>query len=276
MNAILIGDVGATGSDWVFSVAGEVKRFSLGGYNPVSQGQERLISILTDLRAQIGAVRVDVFYYGAGVGIQGHMATMRDQFERHLHLGQLVMESDLLGAARALCGREEGVVCILGTGSNACYYDGVSLSPGHSLGYPLGDEGSGMDIGRRIVRSFYYGLFPNDLKEHFQQFLPDNRLDFLDILQKERAPNRYLANLVVGLLDVKNEPFIQQLILNSFADFAENHLHHFKRNAKINAVGSIAFYFCGEFGKCLDMYELSLGKIIRKPVDNLIVFHSSQ
>ncbi len=268
--------MGATGSDWVLCSSGRVRSFSLEGYNPVSQDLERLVSLLTSLKQEIGEVQVDVFYYGAGVGIANHMTKMRELFKRYLGLGQLVIESDLLGAARALCGREEGVVCILGTGSNACYFDGTSLSPGHSLGYPLGDEGSGMDIGRQIVRSFYYGLLPPALHAHFQQYLPDNRLDFLDILRNESAPNRYLANMVIWMLDVKDQVFMQELVQRSFDDFVENHLHHFKRNSKINAVGSIAFYFCGEFEKSLDKFELSLGKIIRKPVDNLIVYHSSQ
>lgn len=273
MKAQLIGDIGATGSDWILTIDAGQRAFSLGGYNPVSQAEERLDSLLKGLLREVGSAEVDVFYYGAGVGINTQLQTMQSRFRQFLQVRRLEFASDLLGAARALCGREEGVVAILGTGSNACYYDGDVLQSGHSLGYPLGDEGSGMDIGRRLVRCFYYELLPSGLKEHFSSVLPADRLDFLRIFKEQPAPNQFLASLTEPLLKVKDQPFIQKMLDEAFTDFIRFHLHYFQRKSKINAVGSIAFYFCGEFEKCLERHDLRLGRILRKPIEALAAFH---
>ena len=272
---ILIGDVGATGSDWIYSGAGEQRSFSLTGYNPVSQAIERLRSLLHALKNQIGNQPVELYYYGAGVGIGPYEDTLNLEFCSTLNIHSIHFASDLLGAARALCGNAPGVVCILGTGSNACKYDGVKLLSGHSLGFPLGDEGSGMDIGRRLIRSFYYGLLPGDLFDYFLQYLPRDRLDFLNLFKTMVAPNQFLASYTEQLLPVKDQSFIQKLIEEAFTDFIKFHLHDIERTSKINAVGSIAFYFCGEFEKCLIKHDLKLGQILRKPIEALALYHFS-
>lgn len=271
---MLIGDVGATGSDWVFTSGQEIRRFSLSGYNPVSQSSSRLDTLLHDLHRQLGNVPLDIYYYGAGIGIGSDLEMMQHRFREVLLIGKLEFASDLLGAARALCGDEPGVICILGTGSNACFYNGTKLTGGHSLGYPIGDEGSGMDIGRRLVKAFYYGLLPAEVKERFDQVLPADRLDFLKHFKTQTAPNQYLASLTRNLLGIENQAYIQEMVSEAFTDFIKYHLYEVERSSKINAVGSIAFYFCGEFEKCLRMHHLELGKILQKPVDALALYHS--
>lgn len=275
MTARLIGDVGATGSDWILVDAATVKSFTLGGYNPVSQSVERMDSLLNALRNEVGSTPVSIHYYGAGVGIGTHMEILEKRFEETLSVRTIEFASDLLGAARALCGTEAGVVCILGTGSNACYYDGRRLQSGHSLGYPIGDEGSGMDIGRRLIRAYYYELLPARLKHYFSTFLPQDRLDFLREFKDQTAPNQFLAQFTEYVFSVKDQLFIQEMLSEAFTDFINFHLHHIKRKSKINVVGSIAFYFCGEFEKCLSKHDLQLGKVLRKPIDALAAYHNS-
>ncbi|MBK8504097.1 MAG: hypothetical protein IPL46_18950 [Saprospiraceae bacterium] len=270
---ILIGDVGATGSDWIFFEGGRKKQFSLTGYNPVSQANERLSSLLQTLKTHVGNQSIDLYYYGAGVGIGQREDTLEDEFRKLLVINSIQFASDLLGAARALCTNTPGVVCILGTGSNACRYDGVKMLSGHSLGFPLGDEGSGMDIGRRLVRSFYYGLLPKDLFDHFSGYFPKDRLEFLKLFKSKAAPNQFLAGYTELVLPVKNQSFIQNLLEEAFTDFIKFHLHDVERTSKINAVGSIAYYFCGEFEKCLNKHDLKLGQILRKPIDALAAYH---
>jgi len=276
MNAILIGDVGATGSDWILATESGKKKFTLGGYNPVSQEISRLDNLLEAVRKEVESVPVEVYYYGAGVGIASQMEEMTEGFRRVLNISHLELASDLLGAAKALCADQPGVVCILGTGSNACMYDGSELKSGHSLGYPLGDEGSGMDIGRKMVKAFYYGLLPADLQDHFGHILPTHRLDFLKEFRSKEAPNQYLASFVEYALEFDNQLYIRETALEAFTDFINFHLHSVERNSKINAVGSIAFYFCGEFEKCLQRHLLQLGNILQKPIDALATFHLSQ
>jgi hypothetical protein len=272
---LLIGDVGATGSDWIFAGDGQHKKFSLSGYNPVSQANERLTSLLQSLKIHVGNQPIDLFYYGAGVGIGRQEVSLDLEFRQSLTINSTHFASDLLGAARALCGNTPGVVCILGTGSNACRYDGVKMLSGHSLGYPLGDEGSGMDLGRRLIRSFYYGLLPKDLFDYFLEYLPRERLEFLTLFKSKIAPNQFLASYTERLLPVKNQAFIQKLVGEAFTDFINFHLYDIERTSKINAVGSIAFYFCGEFEKCLNKQDLKLGQILQKPIDALAAYHLS-
>ncbi len=275
MTARLIGDVGATGSDWILVHEATVKSFTLGGYNPVSQSGERIESLLSGLGNEVGNTPVHIHYYGAGVGIGAHLEMMEKRFKETLSVQTIEFASDLLGAARALCGTEAGVVCILGTGSNACYYDGDRLQSGHSLGYPIGDEGSGMDIGRRLIRAYYYELLPVHLKQYFSTFLPEDRLDFLREFKDQSAPNQFLAQFTEYIYSVKDQMFIQKMLSEAFTDFINFHLHHIKRKSKINLVGSIAFYFCGEFEKCLSKHDLQLGKVLRKPIEALAAYHNS-
>ncbi|MCB0685889.1 MAG: hypothetical protein KDC53_05175 [Saprospiraceae bacterium] len=275
MKATLVGDVGATGSDWILLDGESQVSFSLPGFNPVSQAPERLDELLLGLAEKVGDRQVDIFYYGAGIGITDDTESMYDHFRQNLNVQHLEFASDLLGAARSLCRDQPGIICILGTGSNACYYDGTKLTNGHSLGYPLGDEGSGMDIGRRLVKAFYYNLLPQELKGHFSAILPAHRMDFLKNFKGQKAPNQYLAGLTRHLLGIENHHFIRNILEESFSDFIECHLHDVERNSKINAVGSIAFYFCGEFEKCLQKHQLTLGNVLQKPIDALAHFHHS-
>lgn len=275
MKSILIGDVGATGSDWILIHGSYQKIFSLVGYNPVSQSEERLSELLMGLVSEVGENRVDIHYYGAGIGIVEDTHGIEVRFRQMLKVDKIVFASDLLGAAHALCGDTAGVVCILGTGSNACYYDGSVLTSGHSLGYPLGDEGSGMDIGKRLVKEFYYGLLPGDLHAHLSTILPAGRMEFLKEFKSKSAPNQYLANMTKYLLSSDNQSYAKQILKEAFTEFIKYHLYSIERNTKINAVGSIAFYFCGEFEKCLNEYQLQLGNVLQKPIDALVTYHLS-
>lgn len=275
MKSILIGDVGATGSDWVLVQGSNQKAFSLGGYNPVSQSNDRLSELLSGLISEVTVNLVDIYYYGAGIGIVEDTLGIEQQFRQMLNVDRIFFASDLLGAAHALCGDEPGVVCILGTGSNACYYDGNALTSGHSLGYPLGDEGSGMDIGKRMVKAFYYGLLPEDLHALLSPILPASRMEFLKDFKSRSAPNQYLASMTRYLLSTDNQSYAKEILKEAFTDFIKYHLYSIERNTKINAVGSIAFYFCGEFEKCLNEYQLQLGNVLQKPIDALATYHLS-
>ena len=274
MESILIGDVGATGSDWVLVSNHGATQFSLGGYNPISQADGVLDQLLLDLRDEMQERKMDqLHFYGAGIGVSTKTPSIKKRVVEALGAPNVYLYSDLLGAARAVCDRSPGVVCILGTGSNACFYDGNAIENGHSLGYPLGDEGSGMDIGRRLVKAYYYGLMPVYLRKHFTSILPTSRIEFLTNFKGQTAPNRYLAGLTSLLQEIKDEPFIQETLALAFTEFVNCHLSHFKTYSKINAIGSIAYYFCGEFEKCLKEHRLCLGKVKKRPIEGLMSFH---
>lgn len=277
MRNILVGDVGGTGSQWKYrDPSGADHVFTLEGYNPLAYPQDRLLSILKDLRHGIGANSIDLYYYGAGILPKGDYQLMIHVIKEHLDVKTYAIESDLLAASRALCGTMPGVVCILGTGSNGCYYDGESMHKGHSLGFPLGDEGSGNDIGRRLVRAFYYDLMPKALHDYFSRYLPNDRYVFLQKLTASSSRNQFLADITKLVTEFRNTLFVKDVVKSAFREFIRCHLHPFKRTYKINCVGSIAFYFCREFEECLKEDGRQIGLVLRSPLEALFEFHVKQ
>ncbi len=273
MCALLIGDIGATGSDWYYHGLTDKITFSSIGFNPKSQGEDRLQKMLDDLVTKVSTTPVDLHYYGAGIGSEEDEQKILDAFREKVVVSSYTLYPDILGAARSVCQDDKGIVCLLGTGSSVCHYDGQSAESGNSLGYPLGDEGSGMDIGRRIVKSYYYQQMTSSVRDHFGEILPRDRLDFVSRLRDHIAPNQFLAELVPEVLSIKQEPFIQKLLSDSFDDFIKSHLSSVESEQIINVVGSIGFYFSTEFGQCLNRHGLVLGEVLRRPIQGLSGYH---
>lgn len=184
--------------------------------------------------------------------------------------------SDLLGAARALCGNNEGIVCILGTGSNSCLYDGreivANIPP---LGYILGDEGSGAVLGKMFIGALFKHQLPETLR---QQYLDESRLqlsDIIDRVYRQPLPNRWLAATTPFIhrhLDC--EP-LQQLVIDNFRAFLRRNVHPYCRPAlPVNAIGGMAHYFAPQFRQALELEQLTCGTILQSPMPGLIAFHS--
>ncbi len=276
--ALLVGDIGGTSGKWALISGTDVNWFETCGYNPVSHTKDRLGRLIAELGAKLDqSNEINLFYYGAGTGHLKNALAIENALLKNLPLHSIQVSSDMLAGARALCGNEQGVVCILGTGSNVCHYDGTGIDyQGATLGYPLGDEGSGTDIGRRLVRSYYYGLMPDKLKKTFNNHLPPNRYDFLRLFKKSTSPNKYLASFVRLIADDKEDDHVQKILQRAFGDFINYHLHKYEKNTKISFVGSIAFYFCTELEQSLDKYNLRMGEVVQEPLDRLVNYHKRE
>jgi len=272
---VLIGDVGATSSDWALLTPAGIRYFQATGYNPVTQSREQLDMLLTEVVQVVPPGQaLELRYYGAGAGSALLKEQIGDSFKRVYDMRDMEISSDLLAAARATCQDGPGVVCILGTGSNAGIYDGVRIvEQTPTLGYPLGDEGSGTDIGKRLVKSFYYGLLPADLHSVMMDVLPEDRYDFLKELSKSQHPNRFLAQFTRIAGKYKSHPYVRGLLARSFQDFITIHLGKQKKYQKINFVGSVAYYFCAELSASLAKEELTMGMVIQKPIEGLAEYH---
>lgn len=227
--------------------------------------------LLPALPAARGAA---VRFYGAGC--RGEQCNRLARL-----LGQAIgttnveVESDLLGAARSLCGNETGWVCILGTGSNSCLYDGrkiVSNVP--PLGYVLGDEGSGASLGKRLVADAMKGLLPADLQQAFEAECRTTLDELLRRVYREAAPNRYLAGFAPFLHHHRKHPAVASMLHEEFTRF-------FRRNLRSKAggchtvhfVGSIACFFAEEVGRAAAAEGFATGRILRSPIDGLRLFH---
>ncbi len=275
---ILIADSGATKTDWYFVTHNEIIRtFKTEGINPFLQREDEIDHILLSSDLPLIAQQTyDVFYYGAGCNYEDKIATVRNSLKKVFSLADITVNHDMLAAARALCQQEAGLACILGTGSNACFYDGENItwnSP--SLGYILGDEGSGTYLGKKLLQDFIYGNLPASLKEKFCETFDLTTDAILDNVYKNYLPNRFLASFSAFIYENIKHPYMYGLVYESFYDFLDRHVVKYDgyENYKTNFIGSIAYYYQDILKKvCADL-EITSGKIIEAPIQELTKYH---
>ena len=225
---ILIADSGSTKTDWCVVEKGElVQQIFTKGTNPFFQSEEEISNeIATALLPELKTDEFDaIYFYGAGCGFPDKIAVVHRALTKHLKVkGEVEVATDMLAAARGLCGRESGIACIMGTGSNSCYYDGQNIVANVSpLGFILGDEGSGACLGKLMVGDLLKNQMTPELKEKFLQQFNLTPADIIDRVYRKPFPNRFLASLSPFLSQNINEPCVHDLVLNSFKAF-------FKRN----------------------------------------------
>lgn len=278
---ILIADCGSTKIDWCFVENSKVvKTIKTCGINALMLTQEEIAERLqTQLAPELGEYRrVDaVYFYGAGCISPDVCDNMRQAIATVIEAKEIHVATDLLAAARALCGREPGIACIMGTGSNSCYYDGQEIRDNVSpLGYILGDEGSGAVLGKILVGD----VLKHQLPEHLcQAFLDEYHLDRLAIIKrvyKEPQANRFLASLTPFLAKYIHEPAIHDLVLRSFKSFFVRNIHAYEgyRELPVNFIGSIAYYYEKVLREAAEATGCHIGTILKVPMPGLIAFHS--
>ena len=234
--------------------------------------------MLRELKPGLNGIEPDeVFFYGTGCSNVANVRFVKKAVQRIFTYSKVYVDHDLMGAARALCGHSKGVACILGTGSNSCYYNGkkiVKNSPG--LGYILGDEGSGAYLGKKVIQYFLYNTFDPDLMDRFRATFHTNGDEILTEVYMKPLPNRYLASFAIFLSENRGHYMIENIIEDGFNDFFFNHVYKYRESwtLPIHFTGSIAFGFRDVLKEMCASYELQLGKVIRKPMDGLIHFHS--
>jgi glucosamine kinase len=250
------------------------------GYNPdyysteemtESMRKELLSQLLVDTE-QVG----QIFFYGAGCSRADNIAKVKSALVAHFPAADIFVDHDLLGAARALCFNEPGIACILGTGSNSCLYDGVSVTDNvTSLGFTMGDEGSGGYMGKQLIRAYFYRELPPDLNEAFEERYKMTKSDILNNIYQKPLPNRFVAQFSAFCGEHRKHPFMKQLINQSLAEFLDRHVLKYKSEqpAKVHFLGSIAFYFREELEQLVAERGLEMGKIIQEPVDELVKYH---
>jgi N-acetylglucosamine kinase-like BadF-type ATPase len=275
----LIIDAGSTKMEWVVLERGKkVNRLITRGFNPNYAKIIDFINILyKELPEDFPAVDA-VFYYGSGCGNEAARAEMQQILKvRFEEAKEVEVGTDMLGAARALLGREKGIACILGTGANSCVYDGDAISENAiSLGYLVGDEGSGCYIGRKLVRAYFYDLMPLELKLEFEKVYKLNIKDFIDRVYHQPEASKYLAGFTEFAGEHQSHPFIQQLVKSCFKEFIDAFVLRYPdcRNYRVCFVGSVAFYFQYLLHDCLSAEGLTMGKVMRSPMDGLIQLYS--
>ena len=275
---IVICDCGSTKADWMFIDAeGESQIYQTKGFNPYFQNEDWIENELkTNLLNQVGVKKVsEVHFYGAGCSDPQRCNIVDTALNRIFTNAKVVVDHDLLAAARALCGVEPGIAVIIGTGSNTCAYDGVKITDNvFNLGYLLGDEGSGSNLGKSLLKGFFYREMPTDLEEAFVNLYGTDKKVILDRAYKESA-NVYLASFAKFVADHKYHIYIKKLVMDAFEELIKRHILKYEgaNQLPVHFVGSIAYHFSDILQLTLDEYNLKMGKVIKKPIDDLKFYH---
>lgn len=272
----LLADAGSTKTDWLLrDNQGDALRFHTDGMNPSLLTDDEIRHILaTQLLPQVEGLLIEqVDFYGAGC--RGEAAErMKNLLGEVVGARNIAVESDMLGAARMLCGNNSGIVCILGTGANSCLYDGQQISrQTPALGFILGDEGSGAVLGRRLIGDIFKGQLPEDLCKDFLLDYPLTMDELIRRVYRTSAPNQYLASFTPFLSKNIHRTEIQELIRDEFHRFIRRnvlaYLAYTTAQPSIHFVGSIASVFQAQLSEVVAQYDFTLGKVVRQPIDAL-------
>lgn len=276
---ILIADSGSTKTDWCLKDGGMVARIVTQGINPFYQDDEEIVRILKEeMLSQWTYPECDVeavFFYGAGVRPEME-ERMRNLLARTTGAEEVEAHGDLLGAARALFGKEEGIACILGTGSNSGLFDGKDIVQNTPpLGFILGDEGSGAVMGKRFIADLCKGLMPKSLFDEFMLLTKQDVAAIINAVYRQPLPNRYLAQTTKFIhqhLDVEE---VETLVINNFRDFFKRNIAQYNRqDLPVRAIGSIAFHFCEQLSRAAEMEGFVLSKVLQSPMEGLVAYHA--
>lgn len=279
---ILVADAGSTKSTWcLVTPEGKQNLIHTDGINPITKDETVIKGIVCDqllphLKNIIGnsTAKVCIHYYGAGC-----IPTVCDKMNQTLTSiiphSTANVRSDLLGAARAVCGNCPGIACILGTGSNSCYYDGTDIA-GHisPLGYILGDEGSGAYLGKRLVSDIFKGLLSEELRDKFVSKYDLTEAVLIQKVYREPGANFFLASLTPFLTEHRHDKEIHALITSCFDDFFTRNINSYgHKELPVNFVGSIAWHFRPEIEEVAERNGYKVGQIIQSPITFMADYH---
>lgn len=275
---ILILECGSTKSDWsLLRHPGEKISFSDSGINPSTLTAEEV-----DRYIQRGFKKLEdpaniakIYHYGAGVSGVKQQELLRDIYHSYFPNAELYLEGDMQAAVRATVGDNKGIVCILGTGSNSCYFDGQSIKANYQgFGYLIGDEGGGVDIGTRLIKLYYSDSLPKEIARELDEELSDRSV-FVKKLYSHNKPNRYLASFTPIAARHQNHPVVKAEIQGSFEALIKNYLSKYPEIDKlpINFVGSISEHFREILIESLEYQGLMAGKFVTRPMIELEKYH---
>jgi len=265
----IIADSGSTKTDWLIGS----KRISTQGINPIHQDDDTIIAILNnELLSHLSPLTSHpqtIRFYGAGVRPEQEERMERLLAQVFPKATSIEAKSDMLGAARALCGKEEGLACILGTGANSCLFDGKHIIQNTPpLGYILGDEGSGAVMGRMFLNALYKNRLYEGAKEEFEQFFKLNMANVIERVYRQPMANRWLASLCPYIRQHLDQPSVQEVVVQNFRLFIRHNLAPYRRpHLPINAVGSVAHFFRPQLEQAAAAEGYTIGQILRSPLD---------
>lgn len=276
---ILVADSGSTKCDWIFT-DGDQNTFTFHtmGFNPFFHSSELIESEIRN-NTQLSAVALKVehvFFYGAGASHPSRNEIVAIALRKIFNKASVMVDHDLLGAVRATCGDEAGISCILGTGSNSCYFDGTDIHEVvPALGYVLGDEASGTFYGKELLRMFLYHELPDKIHQGLIEQFNLTKEGIFEAVYNKPNPNVYLASFMRFLSDHRDDKWVRDFIYNGFSKFINIHIWKYPnhKDVPVHFVGSVAFHFSDLLKEACKIHRLNVGVITREPVINLVEYH---
>lgn len=279
---LLVADSGSTKTAWrLVDKNKKIEHFHTEGLNPYFKSHGEIIEEIMGALVPNFPKHVtisNIFFYGAGCSSNEKCELMKDALQQCFPSALIDVRHDILGAARATCGNTEGIVCILGTGSNSCLYDGKKIiSVIGGLGYILGDEGSGAHLGKSLLSAYLNHELPDDLKNEFETIYRLTKEEIDKRVYEKPLANRFLASFSKFIGDHQQHAFFSQMIENCFDLFFVKHVCRYPAyNSKpVHFVGSVAYYYSEILKKTALKRDIIVGKILPYPVEELTLYHIS-
>ncbi len=274
----LIADSGSTKTVWclINKSAEPVASCTTTGINPMYQDGETILKMLQQEFTLPMESPLEIFFYGAGCISQDMNQIVMNALKSFFNCQAVTVDTDLLGAARSLCGDREGIACILGTGSNSCFYNGREIASNVSpLGYVLGDEGSGAVIGRKLIADVLKNQLPEHIVSSFYNTCKLSRQQIMEQVYKRPFPNRFLAQFTGFIHRNLHEPELYNLVKTSFTEFFSRNVSQYTRahQLPVHFTGSIAFHFSELLRETAEKEGYSIGSITENPMQGLILYH---
>ncbi|MCE3281154.1 MAG: hypothetical protein K0S44_3345 [Bacteroidetes bacterium] len=283
---ILIADSGSTKTDWrLIDRNNKEYKFNTVGFNPFFQDSTMIANELNQLLGpevsnitQTTNEELSIYFYGAGCSSNEKCNIVKAALTNVFPKAIVEVDHDLLAAARSLLGKKEGIAAILGTGSNSCHFNGEQIiSNVASLGYILGDEGSGAFIGKHFIQDYLNKDLPENIAAHFYETYNLSKENILDAVYKQPMPSRFLASFSKFINQHKNENYFVDLIEYNFEQFFRKHICKYEkhRELELSCVGSVAFYYSDILRSVAERKNVTIGKIIESPITDLTSYHLS-
>tara|TARA_R110001592_G_scaffold5046_2_gene27958 strand:- start:2361 stop:3197 length:837 start_codon:yes stop_codon:yes gene_type:complete len=275
---ILIADSGSTKTDWRLVSINAVLPFSTVGFNPYHISVSKIIEELKSSELMDFSNEVSqIYFYGAGCSSEEKNEFIRNALTQVFSNAKIEVNHDLLAAARASCGKAPGMTAILGTGSNSCLFDGNNIIENiPALGYVLGDEGSGVDMGKKLLKKHLTKELSSELSIKFEETYSLSLNEILNAIYKEPLPNRFLAQFTKFIKKHENDSEMDEIIRDCFQHFFDTTILKYTnyKQYKLNTIGSIASVFKKQLREVAAKNNVELGKIIKSPIEELVIFHT--
>jgi N-acetylglucosamine kinase-like BadF-type ATPase len=276
---ILIADSGSTKTDWrLIDTDQKIHQYSTEGINPYFQDQEQIQKVIESAHFPSSVLNsgLSVFFYGAGCKAEDKKMAVANALSSVIKNGRITVESDMLGAARSVCGHAPGIAAILGTGMNSCYYDGENIVLNRtSSGFILGDEGSGAHLGKLVVQAFLNDELPEILLTRFTDRFKLSKDEIIDTVYRKPLPNRFLAGFSKFIYQNLKEQFMIDLVRGSFELFFDKHILKYPQHkeVRLSCSGSVAFYYSNILRSVAEDKGVNIDTIVETPIAGLTLYH---